>query len=467
MTSTTHGELDEVRPGSVNLHWYRVALALAFYCVFLLGVLASLRLRPANDDYWIIAEAFSGIPASLVFWWESWSGFATTFSLNVLVVGLPGIYLPWGVVSAVPFVLTGLVVGAVLSFMLAWSTGWYGWRGAMALTPVGAVLWWTFLWGTALIGPASPLILGLTHWQNLNAAYVLPFSLLIAGYAWVLVLERPTRRHARLVLILILGLATGLSHLVISMSVLVTLGIVIAVGLLTRSRPDGWSLVLSAAYATVAILVGQVVALTAPGSRIRRNAISPEVPFSIEHTIGSLAQIIAQTVTDISTIVFAFGTLIVVGAGVLGALVLGNRFAPTIVNRLRVLLYSGLLLSITTGLVNNALEIVVGFGYWHRSAMAVAVFFTAGLGGAYAGAFLKVRNIPKSGRSIVVLGVLMVLLSLGSTAKLFESALHRQSNWEVGPAPLPGAFDDINGPQPWITRNWQVIADSRDAPPRA
>jgi len=464
--SNSNGDLVAVQQGSSIRHRRHLILVVAFYCIFLLGVLASLRLRPANDDYWIIAEAFSGIPSSLAFWWQSWSGFATTFSLNVLVVGLPGTHLPWALVSAVPFIFTSLTVGAVLLFLLGWTTSWFGWRSAFALAPVGAVLWWTFLWGASLIGPTSPLVLGLTHWQNLNAAYVLPFSLLIAGYAWALVLGRPTRSWQRLMFVLILGLATGLAHLVISMSILVTIGIVIAVRLSTRSRRGEWSITLPAVYAVLAILVGQFIALAAPGSRVRRSAIAPEVPFSIEYAVSSTGQIIGQTVTDISTLVFAFGTVVTVGAAVLCAFVLKTRIALGSTNRLRVLFHLGLLLSLTTALVNNALELVVGFGYWHRSALAVAVFFTAGLGGAYGGALLRSIGFLKSGKPLFLLGVVVVVLSLGSTAKLYESALGRQSNWDVGPAPLSGAFDDINGPQPWITRNWQVIADSRDAPSR-
>jgi len=455
-----------LRQKPATCHWHRLLLVAVFYGIFLLGVLGSLRLRPANDDYWIIAEAFSGIPSSLEFWWQNWSGFATTFSLNVLVVGLPGTHLPWALVSSAPFIITSLSVGTVLALLLGWSTGWFGWRHAFALAPLGAVIWWSFLWGTTLVGPAPPLVLGLTHWQNLNAAYVLPLSLLVVGYVWVLFLGRPARSWQRIMFVLVLGLATGLAHLVVSMTILVTIGIVTAVRLLTRSGRGDRSSMLLAAYTVLAILVGQFIALTAPGSRARRGAIAPEAPSSIEFAITSVGRIITQTVTDVSVLVLSLGTaLVVVAAGILGFGWADSR-TPASFGRLRALFGLGLLVSITASLVTNTLEVFVGFGYWHRSALAVAVFFTAGLGGAYAGAWMKVRYVTNSARPLAALTVVVVLMTLGSTANMFESALSRQSDWEAGPAPLAGVFDDINGPQPWITRNWQIIVDSRDAPRR-
>lgn len=65
-----------------------------------------------------------------------------------------------------------------------------------------------------------------------------------------------------------------------------------------------------------------------------------------------------------------------------------------------------------------------------------------------------------------VIAVLGALVGPGPAEIATHSMTARQVQWDVGPAPIEGVFEDIEDPEGWQMRFWRKLTTVRDAPNR-
>ncbi len=233
----------------------------------------SLLLRPGGDDYCLAVGAQFGFLGGPLYWWDAFSGYLTpSFGANTLV-GLPLLHLPFGLSSAIPFLVASLVVSAAGLLGMRLTLPLRGWGQHLLVwgsIPSLMVIWWSYWWLPMTLGVTGNnkfLAQSVTHNQTPNAGHVLQTCLVVIVYAlaWRVV----SRRGRAWVWVFVVGgLIGGFSGPAMSLGIVLT-SILVAVDWLVEGRgpshPVRWG-VLAGVVASIAALL---LAQSAPGTRIR------------------------------------------------------------------------------------------------------------------------------------------------------------------------------------------------------
>jgi hypothetical protein len=423
---------------------------------------AAKELRPAADDYCIGVRASLGPIGGFVNDWLTWSGFITPSFLTNLLVGVPLANGPIWIVSSLTFIAAGistsLLMLPVISLSINRKLPWKRYiQLFLVLAPVFVTFWWVFLWFPSVdlnLDIRSKLALGLTHWQNLNSAYVIPVSMILAA-AIFLLNPKLRRRPALTIAALGLGLATGLMG--------PTFGLASAFFLLTtllwvRLSPMRVSnrYILDVGASLIAVLAGLLIAYQAPGTQLRLREIdSPDPEFTLTSIPGWLMAIFPENLFMLGELLFTWGGLAVflVSIAISFHLRCRNRnmdSTPILMTSLGLLVFG---ISLTTATIfTDALSYAA---YWHSSSIAVVAFAICLTFGTWMGSEAsKHVNTTTFAIFSTMLGV-GLMMGIGSALDLSTEINTREKAWIEGTAPIEGVIQDREAD--WVNGCWQQL----------
>jgi len=410
---------------------------------------ATRYLRPVADDYCIGVRADLGPIGGFVNDFLTWSGFVTPSFLTNLLVGIPLAKGPLWIASSITFVLAGLsltfLVATVFGLVGGFGSGYKRWFiRAILLAPLAMVSWWTFLWFPLEMSTESPmdeLAIGLTHWQNLNSAYVIPTALILGA---ALLLLRGSLRRTWLIALLsaVLGLVAGLMGPTFGMAALLTLLLLASWVALHNSEGKSRQLP-DLLFTGLGVVLGLGIAYISPGTQARASIFeSNDIAFAPDSLVGWIMGIIPENFTMFGELLFHWGSLIVI------LFFFGLGFFST---RKFVTLKSEKALPIAIGLATFGVALTsatiitdtLSYGaYWHLSSIAVVAYGVCASVGFWAGGLLSRQGFESA--ALVASFALLIGLTagVGSSLDLSTSIVEREAVWRDGPASIPGIIED-------------------------
>lgn len=428
-------------------------------------------LRPANDDYGLAHSVNGGPIVSAWLWWNTWTGDLTTTLSNLLFVGLPVRHLPWSFASALTF---GLAAASVVGVL--WWITFFGSKSHLRaspvirltayMTPVSLIAWWGFWWVTASFsgdGTTPDLIaVGVTMWQNLNAAKVIVPSLLVL--AWLALETRQTNSGLPVMAgYLLIGIAAGLAGPVFAASAVIMIG-TIAVGSWLRAGTAVTNRAALWLLAAIGTVCGALASHFSPGSQARKLTLqNPEINADLFFRL--VTEGIPGGVQDWWIAISSPGaiTVVVVFVGTSLLMVL-QGWSP----RVSYLIDLGLGLlgfSLIMSLMNRLSEFFSYEAYWHLIAPQTMTWLALATLALCLGARLARLGVRAVTTPVTVLTTLAgIVLIAASLANLGSEVQARYVQWEIGPAPWAGAISDIE--VPWIREGWKRLMLVRDGPDR-
>jgi hypothetical protein len=460
-----------------------VALIIAFF---------ALRIRPIGDDYCQGSWAAQGLLNGVAAVYLSIAGDVTQMISNILVAGIPLVYLPWPLVSFSAFLIAWFsVMGAVVLIIKIF--GRVKTKALLILAPIILVSWWSFWWSRASIGtgPVRNDLRGgttlddatvweiwsgvtrltaqwLTHSMNIQAAYVVVGSLAVALFAFVSN-GKAFRPVWRTTLAIIAGLAIGFSGPVLAASFAVT-GMVLSI--FPKQDPARlerrWHFVLFFAVTGFAAVVSNL----SPGTRAR-SAVVAEMQDDLGVTHFELSELFPRSIELVAWVFPRFllewavawghiGTVIVIFLLAAAAFLLVKAGLTMDWVQLRNAGAVLIFMSLVASFFNRVADGFAYPGVWHQIWATSLVFFGSCILGLALGAKLASVELADTlkvfGGISLILAVLAASWSLSVMTNQIDSRLEM---WETGPAPLP-KMPDIEERD----RCWKALSELRDVPPR-
>lgn len=420
----------------------------------------SLQLRPGGDDYCLAVAGQFGLVGGVTFWWESFSGFLTPTIFANTLVGVPVLNLPFGVSSALTFItavvavgLTGLLLLRVVGFKIVASRV-LRWFVAVVVVSVYLVAWWSYWWLPPALGQMGDnlfLAQSITHNQNPAAGHVLQTVVVVAAAVLAVQWFQKGRHALKWVAAVFAGLAAGFSGPAMAGAFILTMFTVVAVfwnNLFTIGLPRRVPL-MSAGVASVAVLV----ALAAPGSRIRAQELGTGFPLSPTAVGEVLNATFPRSIEAWAAGFVAPGAIPVVLLGaILGS---GIWLMGIAIDRTGAALAALVLaaFSLFLSVVSTAGQVFSYDAFWHYLDNRVAAFFGLAIVGVIAGQWMAQRAGIVSEASQVLIIFLGLGLAVGAVLTMTISIAERQVVWDQGPAPIEGVvtelLDDPRGPTCW------------------
>lgn len=456
------GRLEAARVGLVTI------LAVAATAVIFGVVWSGFSMRPIADDYDHGVAAGLGLFGALEFWWLSWSGSLTTIFLQVLLVGLPLLHLPWTYASFVPFLTSSLLVTGLLTWIVVRSLPRT--FSQPRLRPlflifflVVIVMWWGFWWistvTTSLSPGDNPWPRGLAFWQTVNVGYVIVVTLMV--WIWLALRTSLRKRNPAIVLVLssVAGLLVGFMGPVFALSAAIFVALFIVRCYFSDSNGDkpgylamGGGLFFLAAAALLDNL--------SPGSNRRSESLAD--PTAREVLVG-IIQIPGQVAVDLQRAFSDVGTMVSFVA--LIGLTLGLGLVRDSVS-VRTLLSTGggiLLFSLILATCSRLGQLFSYDAWWHLMGLKTLVWLGTSCVAVAFGGYLQSRLGQVSGLSQIGLVVAIVGLALSgsSLGQLAFEVQSREKAWHSGPAAVWG-IADID--EDWVNSAWVELNESRKEP---
>ena len=410
---------------------------------------ASRYLRPVADDYCIGVRGAVGPIGGFIQDFQTYSGFATPSFLTNLFVGVPLATGGLWIASALTFIVASMAISLLGVSMLAVSSGFNAGLKAFVIrvllvAPIVLVGWWIFLWLPLESWSESPmdeLAIGLTHWQNLNSAYVLPTALILSA-ALLLMRNSLSRSWRTSVASVILGLVTGLMGPTFGMAALLFL-LLASVWTVLNLPTVKTRYLLEIGGAFTGVAVGLAIAYLSPGTQARASYYGAgEVVFAPDSIVGWVMAVLPENLLLFGELFLHWGSPVVISLFA-GVGFFASRKVPT--------MRTAVALPITIGLIvfgvslTSATIITDTFAYgayWHSSSIAVVAFAACASFGLWVGGL-----IPNYSHNSVVLVASFALLvglasGIGSSLDLSTSIVEREQLWRSGSAPIKGIIED-------------------------
>jgi len=420
----------------------------------------AMQLRPGGDDYCLAVAGQFGLVGGVTFWWESFSGFLTPTILANTLVGVPVLNLPFGVSSALTFIIAALAVGLTALLLLrAVGLGIVGtrvlrWLVGAVVVSVLLVAWWSYWWLPPALGQTGDNIFlaqSITHNQNPTAGHVLQTVVVIAAAVLTIQFFRNGRHVFGWAAAAFTGLVAGFAGPAMAGAFILTMLVVAVVFwnyLLTVGMPRRVP-VMMAGIAFISVLI----ALMAPGSRIRAEELETGLSLSPTAVGEILNATFPKSIEAWTSGFFTPGAIPVVllGAGLgSGMWLLGISISRTGA-ALAALVFATF--SLLLAVVSTAGQVFSYDAFWHYLDNRVAAFFGLVVAGAGVGQWLAQRAGVVSELSQFLVIVVGLGLSLGAILTMTISIAERQVAWDQGPAPIEGVvtelLDDPRGPTCW------------------
>lgn len=420
----------------------------------------SRTLRPIADDYSIGVFASQGLMRGAMSWLSLYTGDVVAVLTNLLVVGLPLVYLPWSLASAIPFFATSLAVLTPIALLLVRS-GPSIWKKLAFSVPILFISYWAYWWTSAVseFFPYSrPEALSASFWQNVNASYIITLGLLTSSWIALEVFNISDQR-LRFMSWGALGLVTGFVGPVIGITAIVMSALLAVV----RSREENsWRTSFSSCYTILG--ASAMLALTAsylsPGTQARLQ-LFPSRDLNLELVWSSLTAA-GSAVTLWIQGIFTPGTLtvlVLVSTTTFGAALLGViSFKAKAAFKFSIALTAAsLVFAVTSGVA----EVFAYPGYWHVLPSRVLWWWAIVVFGATIGVWLSSRSLSAWGKTAIegasLAALLAAILSLTAFA---NTAAARAVVWTEGPAPLFPLYDRES---PEVSERWQTLQRARES----
>ncbi len=449
-----------------------LALALVALVVLAFAALSLRLLRPILDDYcWGAATARDGLIGGMSTWYRTWTGDLVAVGLNTLLVGMPLVYLPWALASAIPTVVAASCVG-VLVLVLIWRTSETGHlqrRVYVLLVPIALLLWIAYWWVPRTFGSwtaIEQMADEVSVWQNINAAYVVPTAIVLT--AW-LVMSRPGAYRRALTWCLacaVLGLFTGLAGYSIAVTALTVVAITTLWRLIRRVAPRGVRLAGGLLF-TATTVTGIAISYFSPGAQARA-AVLAATPVLPSKTPLSLASwIVPESAATIFRSLTNTGALCVFVIAAVVAVVLRSGGWRADRHRVGVLTAAMAGIAVVNVCVARASEAFAYPAPWHYVGASVVLFAFVVILGVYAG--LWVSDAHGSRRLsvwvVVLVGMLAMVPVAFAVASQSARLSERESQWQHTSAPF-GDIMDLGTPNHYTTTCWWEIGQARAIPYR-
>lgn len=407
-------------------------------------------LRPSADDYCFGATvAAHGILGGIFKVWMTWSSSVFTMFLVNLFVGAPLVYLPLSLVSSISFVISILGVG--LAGYAFYPETMKDRFNKILFASLAGFFWWTFLWSRGALGlkqklhHSFSLMAGeITHWQNLNGAYVAPVLAVLLVYAWMA--GRADRKGPLFKAAAVLtGLAVGFAGSMISLGVFCFgLG---ALGYLFFKRKSSstsnlktdmrlWILFCAAAAA------GALISHTfSPGHTIRQEILNPDLTISLARlcelalfTFKGLIRFLLETYRSYPAI------FLVLATASFSSVFTGSRLKAE--NPRLWLALTGasfFLLSLVLAGAANVGGFFIFVSCRHLIPATLSAYLALFFAGLALGAHISSRYEAK--KFFAPLGLIIMAFYTWTNIYALGDILEREARWRVGPAPTLTAAD--------------------------
>lgn len=459
--------------------------------VLIVGFFA-LRVRPIGDDYCQGSWAAQGVLNGVTDVYLTWAGDITLMTLNILVAGMPLLYLPWPLVSFSAFIIAWFSVMAAVILIIK-KFGGVKTRALLILAPIILVSWLSFWWSRASIGtgPVRNDLRGgttlndatvweiwsgvtrltaqwLTHSMQIQAGYVVAVSLSVTLFA-VVSNGKVFRPVWRATIAIIAGLATGFSGPVLAASFTVT-GLVLSIfPKQDRARLERrWPFVLFSAVTVLAAVVSNL----SPGIQARSQLVS-EIQDDLGVTHFDRSELFSRSLELVAWTFPRFllewavawghiGTVVVISLLAAAAFLLDKSGLTMDRVQLRNAGAVLIFMSLVTSFFNRLSEGFAYPGVWHQIWATSLVFFGSCILGLALGA--KLASVQLAGTFKVLGGILLTLVVLTaswSLSVMTNEIDSRLEAWETGPAPMP-KMPDIEEREGC----WRALSELRDVPPR-
>lgn len=447
----------------------------AAYSVFLatnwlLLIYSATLLRPSADDYCFgMIVGKYGILMGVANWWNNWSAYLYSMLLGNLLVGAPLAYLPLSMASGIPFLLSLLGIGWAALALIPDKTARH--NNTLACVLSVGLGWWVFLWTRVAFGKAegdlSMLAHGATHWQTLNATYIIGAVFLFLGFAFILNQRHPIEPQTT-VLVFILGALAGLAGSAVSLAFF-SFGLLAAFFCLskTRGQADGGHKAQFAYWIIFccAIVLAAILSHTlSPGQQARMAVINPDTSISTDRVISLLEFTIPFSIKFVLKAYFGHGSVFVLLLATSTSACFHTRLTAdnttTTAYAMR-----GLCFFIFSLILTSSARIGEAFsyaGYWHFLLPSMCIYLSMVYIGIYAGTTIMMQF--KNTKMICL--SLLVLCMITATAvniHAHNNILKRNARWEVGPAPISG-ISDIEDADGWQRNCWDQLNKSRKQP---
>ncbi len=445
-----------------------ISLVIVVVAMDLIVAFASLRLRPIADDYCLGVWGSEGLVQGVSTYFLTWSSQLITVISNIVFVGLPVAMLPWSLASAFTLWVAILLLALLVSW-LYWMTharSSYLVIQASILFLSQPILWISYWYFTVQLQPSASnifIVNSVTHWQNINAAYVIISIILTALWTYVFIFSRIESRKWLLGFTTgIGGLVTGLTSPVFGLILLILLLVALIIGY-RQYRRCIHRLWFTVSFATIGTLLGVAVSVFGPGTQSRSGgmAISPlkELPFTdlvLELTKTPLYSWLQALLTPGIALVFLTGFLF-------GSFLPPMRSSATTI-KLGSLFWIMVLLSFLSAFVNRLSEYFAYPEPWHVIPTYVFLYIASILGGLLLGELFSESRFYRQWLPLC-LAALVVFIAANSVLAFSNDVSDRLARWEIGPAPA-GPIADIDDPDGWQRSCWDQLSETRDAPPR-
>jgi hypothetical protein len=449
-------------------------LNISLFLVFLMVlavVLESNNLRPTSDDYCFGSISADGAIGGVIRWWNTWS--ANLFSLFIqnLLVGLPLLHLPWEVASAIPFIFAALGMGIAIIYLTPRDLNHLP---KLFLITLLAFSWWAFLWGNELMGASVyddnvRLAYGLTHWQTLNGAYVIPPLILLS--IWSEIWNHSSRISGwTLFLTIFLGFMGGTSVTTLSLALIVICAIVpiyswiFKLGI-SSQRTILWLVLF------VSITIGTAVSSKlSPGQHIRISDLGSNFELTWDRIEYLRFIVVPIAISQFIKSYFSWSSLIIfILISCVLWLVTTLRISSGTLQKKSFncdwFLDAGLMMAGFSFLQLLIVRVAEDFAYpayWHYASPLVCVFLSIYFFGVWAGTAMAVTN--KKITIYFILPSLSLAMILGAVANLnmVHSMIERNVRWNNGAAPVSQlGLGDIEN-NDYVGICWERLDNFRD-----
>jgi len=440
-------------------------LLIHLFALFLLSIVAirSLLLRPSADDYCIAVIADKGIFLGTFHYFMNWSGGITYSFSNLLFVGKPLLKLDLAFASAITFLSAALIVAlavfAILNISIKAVPAFQRLKIFLLVLPPTIIYWWSFWWNPRRLGEKNNLEFGITHWQNLNSAYIIPFAITLILVITIYFSKRSF--SLKNIILTTVGLLSGLQGPAFALAVLLTIILFIIHSVIINFKINNYSIYI---YFSVGLVSGALIEYFSPGTQLRISQISAFNPLDERSIENIFMWLIPKSILDWSQALLSTSALFVVIAFLLITVLLariGYIFDAKNIKQITISLFYFAFFYYITSRLSEAFAYEA---YWHQVGPRTAIFFFLVALGIYLGARFNTNMNLFFNYSLIFLFIISFLVSASAVLSMTYTMQERIARWEVGPAPTDSTTDIESD---WVRWCWDDYTSIRtDLPSR-
>ncbi|MDI9408333.1 MAG: hypothetical protein QM523_03710 [Candidatus Pacebacteria bacterium] len=450
------------RTATINPNILFLSIASLSLISVILIVLSAFDMRPSRDDFYIANQftnpdlltqyslnqplndgdtvAESGFWEFQFWYWKNWIGSYFGILLNSIFIGLPMIFLPWHLSSALPF----LIIFALISLATTLTVRLFLQLSRLESLMVyflATIGWWVFLWTRdSMFEPNSSnghMAYGVITWQTVNLGYLMTTALILI-LATTLFGHGFKNKYLNILLAILAGVLCGNHSYVVSLSVLlvtILFGVGYYRGMISLKKSD----LLYAKCFFFSAMINFIILVSAPGAVKRYNVIKENNSTKpIDETVktsllDSVIPVFYDPIRFIFSNIFSLASLYVFLLG----MIVGFFYYTKINQRLRPYLFNLLVFLlvfiIASSFAMRMAEVFAYPGYWHYLNYVFLLFVFVLLFGIWSGCQLGLKFNSLGFRAYLYVN--LTLLMIGGLWVTYNSVVivkNQQAQWLTG-----------------------------------